>query len=399
MARFVFLVLATTIDVARASDCDAADAPRAAFRRLIEATQADCSRRCSCHGLNGGLFSSVRARAFCLLHALAAGCALVATPGGEIRSYVNHAHCSDPSGWLCHLAPISACDAGAPEVHELGEVMEQFTASVPQLRWVANRTGLLSELAVFGELVAWVLRPSPGLRETIAARRAQLNLSDESTLAVHIRHGDRVKSRGARDASARKFAHAAARLLGAHGLTAAHVMTDDPRAYETFRSALATRHHRATGIVVTRFPPDAFPSSAALEAIDESNGGAAGASGAEMAEWFRQRDRGADASDVAFDEALQLFAQVHILARHRVFLGWQASNIDHAVVELMASCRRWPVYYDVEGWIWAPGCYEFGLEKFTKEIVTTQRPALPAWATDRRLARRRLRLGRAPRRD
>ena len=55
----------------------------------------------------------------------------------------------------------------------------------------------------------------------------------------------------------------------------------------------------------------------------------------------RAEDRGADASDVAFDEALQLFAQVHILARHRVFLGWQASNIDHAVVELMASCRRW----------------------------------------------------------
>ena len=113
--------------------------------------------------------------------------------------------------------------------------------------------------------------------------------------------------------------------------------------------------------------------------------------GVEMAAWFKQRDRGADASDVAFDEALQLFAQVHILARHRVFLGWQASNIDHAVVELMASCRRWPVYYDVEGWVWAPGCYEFGLEKFTKEVVATQRPALPAWAQSRRRLAERIR--------
>ena len=70
-------------------------------------------------------------------------------------------------------------------------------------------------LVLVWESVAWVLRPTPGLRETIAARRAQLNLSDESTLAVHVRHGDRVKSRGARDVSARKFAHVAARLLGA----------------------------------------------------------------------------------------------------------------------------------------------------------------------------------------
>ena len=201
LARILFLVV--IVKVTHASDCDAADAPRAAFRRLIEATQADCSRQCSCHGLNGGLFSSVRARAFCLLHALAAGCALVATPGGEIRSYVNHAHCSDTSGWLCHLAPLSTCDAEPPEIRELGEVMEQFSASVPQLRWVANRTGLLSELAIFGELVAWVLRPSRLTKHRGAPRASEL--SDESTLAVHIRHGDRVKSRGARDASARSL--------------------------------------------------------------------------------------------------------------------------------------------------------------------------------------------------
>ena len=39
-------VLDGATEYVHASDCDAADAPRAAFRRLIEATQADCSRQC-----------------------------------------------------------------------------------------------------------------------------------------------------------------------------------------------------------------------------------------------------------------------------------------------------------------------------------------------------------------
>ena len=202
-------------------------------------------------------------------------------------------------------------------------------------------------------------------------------------LAVHVRHGDRMKDAVKRDSSTSSFIHEAARLCAIHGLTVVNVMTDDEAALARFRAELGSG-----GVRVVAMPADEFPSHELLR----HGRGDVQMNGALAKQLRETRKGGAPASrrqrdDASYDEALQLFTQVRVLARSaRVFLGSMWSNVDHAIVELMAACRHWPVTYDVNGAVWAagyPDMKQTHLMRFEADRIARLSPTLPAWARRR----------------
>ena len=338
-----------TLLLALAVDGESSEAPPGVDEKVwatIAANQGKCERVCTCRSLAGGLFSLLHARVFCLLEAIDSGCSLVGTPMMPLTPYLNARYCGEAGdgGWDCHLEPLSTCDGEGTVIY----AEPLFEANREKLAKFGQR----GELAIFGALAAWVARPKPHLRDWI-----ERNASSDC-LAVHVRHGDRLRDPEARRASTAHFAKAAVRLCGIHGISRIRLMSDDRDALFSLRALLAP-------LAVDFLDIAALPSSM-IASRDEI-----------MVKIFRRRhDRLAAAEhDEHFDEAFQLLAEAHVLARCEVFLGSMISNVDHAIVELMASRRRRPVIYDLNGMLWAPGAPEHS----EQDIARSDRLVFPAW--------------------
>ena len=136
----------------------------------------------------------------------------------------------------CYLQRLGACSAADAAAAPRVLASPQRIADVRALCDAARaRWGVADTLACFGEVAAYVARPAEAVRRAVHELAAALALGDcagrvplNATVAVHVRHGDKLlyHTDGNTEAhAALALAHATAR-----GLRAVHFMSDSLRA-------------------------------------------------------------------------------------------------------------------------------------------------------------------------
>lgn len=246
--------------------------PYARFRRHIERTQAPnaCASVSTCTIATEPEtywigFAGVHRVAYTLLFAVLEGCALTtpwATFAAHITSPALQQRCKgDREGLGCFFQPISTCVNASGRWRPVRQlplhaIINGNISSL--LDRVAREDGLNSELLVMSSLMAWVMRPQPELTAAIHSYAAAAGLTQGaaiSTLAMHIRHGDKAGlSAGALGSEAWRmssgsFAAYARRLSASLGATRTIYMTDDLGVIDAFSQlgSISTRAEDGDG--------------------------------------------------------------------------------------------------------------------------------------------------------
>ena len=190
---------------------------RLRWREAIYASQhpAECARAtlCTCVANHGQLFSAVHGDAVCLLAAVLQNCTLVdAVPSTLAKRDCEAAFSSrtpaKPSRTFstgplqsgheairdCHLQKLSPCGLeDAQRVREI-KVTQHSTFVHGLCNDVHRRWGLSSDLACFGDVTAFVMRPQNAVRRMVYNLAAYMGLGScpgqtplDETAAVHVR--------------------------------------------------------------------------------------------------------------------------------------------------------------------------------------------------------------------
>ena len=322
---------------------------RAAWRAAIHAAQhpPDCASAplCTCgkvradgSRVHGQTTSELHADASCLLRSVVEGCTLVAAsepaaPPAEAEA----AACVGAHGVApCYLQRLGACSAADGAAAPRVLASPQRIADVRALCGAARaRWGVADTLACFGEVAAYVARPAEAVRRAVHELAAALALGDcagrvplNATVAVHVRHGDKLlyHTDGNTDAhAALALAHATAR-----GLRAVHFMSDSLAARAVFAAHLQRSGNET---LTVRAVPEALQVF-----TGESN--------------LSAHRQFVAAPAAAMDQEVLLLAETILMAQSDVLVGPQVSNVDRLVAELMASLRERPVVDDVDNVTW-----------------------------------------------
>ena len=350
------------------------EAAAARFRALIHTTQqpSSCERRCRLNSAyHGGALADVRRLAYALMYAVTHNCALVTewphnrktinessllTTSAELRS-----RCANENrkGFRCYFQPPSTChQVNTPSPHAMEFDLDGGLFKLERcLDRINQLTGLRSELLIMGSLVSWIMRPQPELREAIQLYGRAAGFDGrgvrERNIAMHVRHGDKhslypkhMKNDSWR-VSAQSFEAWGRRVAASIGAERTLYMTDDPQVMRSleersdgffrlvpagracipsYAAGMLGKHHIPAAVQLIRMHRDEITGKARRK-IDAAS---AGCGPAYLA-----------------DDGIQLFAGVYLLAQCGAFIGTQLSNIDAAVVELMATRRHPPIMFDV----------------------------------------------------
>jgi hypothetical protein len=262
----------------------------------------------------------------------------------------------------CYFRPISTCTRNTSRSFQFLDSRFDLSRGLER---VGNATGLHSELLIMGTLLSWVMRPQRELGDAVGRYGAALGFlaggiegdARHRHIGMHIRRGDKysLHSRHMLNHTWRvspdSFVAWGRRVAADIGAERVIFMTDDSRidlaaqSDSLFRFAPAPREclpsHIMAGAALSR--GSAHTAAAhRLQAI-----------GAHP-ELLGMRTKGMEAKlaqdcgpDAFLDEGIQLFSGILLLANCAAFIGTQISNIASAVVELMATQRHPPVFYDV----------------------------------------------------
>ena len=333
------------------------------FRAMIRSSQQPqaCSNTCRVHHKLwvGGTASNLRRLAHVLLNAVLANCALVGRyPPSQALSVSTGAlmlkRCSDPGrhSLQCYFLPISTCskETSATKVPEIsyGDISKNLDT-------LANRTGLRSEVLAMGTLLAWIMRPQPELAEAVDFYGGALGFKvpggRHRRVGMHIRKGDKhslypkhLKNHTFR-VSVQSFSIWGRRIASDLGAEGVLYLTDD-------RGATETLGQNAPFFQLAPAPAECMPSynagilgkayvraAIALNKLRNERFAAAEAERANQSHLC--------GPDHFRDDGIQLFAGMLLLSQCGSFIGTQISNIDSVVVELMATLRHPPVYFDL----------------------------------------------------
>ena len=183
---------------------------RLRWREAIYASQhpADCARAalCTCVVSHGQLFSAIHGDAVCLLAAVLQNCTLVdAVPSTLAKRDCEAVSQDDLLANIgikggtalmrdCHLQKLSPCGlADAQRVSQI-KVRQQQTFVHRLCNDVRRRWGLSGDLACFGDVTAFVMRPQSAVHRMIHNLAASMGLGScpghtplDETAAVHVR--------------------------------------------------------------------------------------------------------------------------------------------------------------------------------------------------------------------
>ena len=352
----------------------------AKWRQMIVHSQrpTECARTC---GLRpsvhiGGATQNLRRVAHALMQATLLDCSIRSPwPSSvflhEVTSVELRDRCvaENRRSMECYFLPISNCTANATLAaassssgsSSIFRFLDAYADVSDMLDRVANVTGLRSELLVMGTLLSWIMRPRHELRGALEHYGVQLGLATPGLqhryMGMHMRRGDKysLHTRHMRDQAWRiepsAFAIWGRRVSANLGMERVLYMSDDQTIdFEAsddsrglFREAPApavcrpSSHSNASlGSMVKR-----ATASSVLRSIRSK----ASTYGPLMRGVLSQRPE--CGSTLFADDGIQLYAGLMILAHGAAFIGTQISNVDMAIVELMATRRFPPAVYDV----------------------------------------------------
>ena len=235
----------------------------------------------------------------------------------------------------CYLQRLGACSAADAAAAPRVLASPQRIADVRALCDAARAVGVADTLACFGEVAAYVARPAEAVRRAVHELAAALALGDcagrvplNATVAVHVRHGDKLlyHTDGNTEAhAALALAHATAR-----GLRAVHFMSDSLAARAVFAAHLQRSGNETLAVRAVPEALQVFTGDSKLSAHRQFLA----------------------APPAAMDQELLLLAETIRMAQSDVLVGPQVSNVDRLVAELMASLRERPVVDDVDNVTW-----------------------------------------------
>ena len=357
------------------------------LRSWIRETQEPvaCNKRCTlAYAYHGGALADVRRLAFALMYALVNDCHLVGrwpmykrggspfpklstlTTSPELR---RRCYADERLGLHCYFRPISTCTLNetiAPEEHSDVNIDKRLESDKVKpfrmdhtffphkfLDKIIARTGLHSEVLIMGTLIAWIMRPQPELEQAIRFYGAAAGLDRPGArhrrVAVHVRHGDKhslyskhLKNESWR-VSTESFNNWARKVAADIGAERAFLMSDDTSVVRTLTNGTDPFF-------------DLVP--APLECLPTYKAGVFGQKRIPNAISYIKVLRSKAAGEVKdasalcgrsymIDDGIQLFSGVVMLANSAAFVGTQISNIDAATVELMATLRHPPTFFDV----------------------------------------------------
>ena len=340
----------------------------AQFRQLVYDTQypQHCESTCSMSRRLpvSGAMQNMRRRALALLQAVTRKCTFVpAWPKERYSAMATSPRLRDAcdrqnrSGIDCYFLPVSNCT-------ERGTTLISNWNVTKGLDVVAQWTGLRSEALVMGTLLAWLMRPQEDLRAALRWYGASLGLVNHQgyrgarhrRIAMHLRRGDKysLHTKHMRNHSWRihpdSFAMWGRRVAANIGAERVLYMTDDRSIDLAKRSgplfqlvpgphACSPSSHIAMNMGELKRRP---PTTTAYRHIIQQGG-----------TWSSRMHELATAhaslcgSEAWLDDGIQFFAGVLLLAQCSAFIGLQISNVGMAVVELMATQRHPPPFFDV----------------------------------------------------
>ena len=224
---------------------------------------------------------------------------------------------------------------------------------------VHRRWGLSGDLACFGDVAAYVMRPQDTVRRMVHNLTASMGLGScagrvplDETVAVHVRHGDKKSSLRTDDEVVRHaaLAHNHAKSLG---LRAVHFMSDSLKARDTFTQALEVLD---PGIAVAMVPEhmQIFTGDSGQKAIVQVQNRLKSLV-PNRSGFFLLDPKRTGHPPTCADQLSVLIAEVIIMAQSAVIVGPMTSNVDRTVAELMGSVRWPPLMDDVYHDKWVPG--------------------------------------------
>lgn len=340
------------------------------FRDTIVAAQTQCEKTCTVKGYVGGTAANLRRHAYYVLEATLSGCALLGrfpssehialNTGEALRS---RCEASGRKGFECYFRPVTTCRKGdggkmrllkGEGIYQAGERWQSI-----MLDRVANRTGLRSEPLVLGTLLAWIMRPQPELREALGLYGAAAGLGSaagrETRVAMHIRKGDKHSLYGKHlvnhswRVATDTYAAWGRRVAAYVGAERVMFMTDD---MPSVRRLVGGSAGGAAGLF-RHAPAPAFCLPAYGAGLLGKGRGAVMLKGSKMRRYALQLNASKAPPPpecgpaYLLDDGVQFFAGMLLMAQTAAFVGTQVSNIGAAIVELMATQRHPPVFFDL----------------------------------------------------
>ena len=340
------------------------EAPMVKFREMIRSSQqpASCSKVCRVpHKLYvGGTASNLRRLASVVLEAVLLGCALVGRyPRPQWLSITTSAamrqRCNASSAYSleCYFLPVSTCVDDGKYYKVIHHNYDPVSGLLDE---AGSRIGLRSELLIMGAVQAWIMRPQPDLADAVRHYAARLGLDAPSLprfrrVGMHIRKGDKhslypkhIGRNTSSRISVRSFSIWGRRIASDLGAERVLFQTDD-------RTTTAVLGENASFFQLAPAPAECMPSYNAGILGKQYVRAAMALSKLQSAQ-FAASESGRDLQttcgpDHFRDDGVQLFAGMLLLAQLGSFIGTQISNMDSTIVELMATQRHPPVYFDV----------------------------------------------------
>lgn len=209
---------------------------------------------------------------------------------------------------------------------------------------IRKATGLTSSLLVNSEILSYLMRPNKVLVDDVARWAKRLGVEHQSDLnsavSVHIRHGDK-RAVDMEEKNRTRIVGVTASMVRLLGSKNVLLMTDDQRASKIMHTLPLLPAHSQQGddairtegklqsLNVVEIP---FSEVRKSESIVPSN----------------------EEVDTTMDPAGLLFVQVILLSQAQMLIGTQVSNVDRAIVELMAAVKYPPRVFDMYMDTYAP---------------------------------------------
>ena len=344
------------------------------WRGMIVSSQnpPECVRTCSLRGSVhiGGAMQNMRRIAHAVMQAALKNCA-ISNPwpswifAHETTSVEMRERCTSErrKSLECYFLPISNCTSDSRGASSSKfQYLDAYMDVSDMLDRVAEQTGLRSELLIMGTLLSWIMRPQRELRAALeqygAQRGLDLPAARHNYIGMHLRRGDKYSlysrhlQHNAYRITPSSFAIWGRRVAAQLGMHRVLYMSDD-------KALNLDPRNESRGLFLQA------PTSAMCRPSAHSKfniGGFEGRHGSSTtvlksirlrAATFGPIMRGvvsttpACISPLFADDGIQLYAGMMMLAHSASFIGTQISNIDMAIVELMATQHFPPSVHDV----------------------------------------------------
>ena len=344
------------------------------WRAMIVSSQnpAECVRTCSLRNSVhvGGAMQNMRRVAHAVMQAALKNCAIHSpwpawVYAHETTSVEMRERCTSErrKSLECYFLPISNCTSDSRGASSSKfQFLDAYKDVSDMLDHVAEQTGLRSELLIMGTLLSWIMRPQRELRAALEQYGAQRGLgllaARHKYIGMHLRRGDKYSlysrhlQHNAYRITPSSFAMWGRRVAAQLGMDRVLYMSDDSNLKLDPRNESRGLFLQAPTSAVCR------PSAHGKLNIGAFEGKHASATQVLKTIRLRSATFGPQMREVVnttpacisplfADDGIQFYAGMMMLAHSASFIGTQISNIDMAIVELMATRHFPPSVYDV----------------------------------------------------